>query len=285
MHYYNSFLNKMKKYKDDFLGKKTASENDFLNEAKKYRDNFFGKIKKYGDVNRYDILKTVALTAMIVDHLGLYIFKNVFFFRVIGRVSMPIFAILYGFSYKKANHQILVCAVIMSIIAGYLHYPVMPLNILYTLYIFGFTLKSVERFYRKHEPFFLFVLVMFLFLIIPSGLFVEYGFAVLYYMFFGVLVKKENLSSYDKTAIFTIYLCVTFYMYEEVMFNKFYCFLATLYLAALFLYMRIQRNSMLDKIIVSDERIKKTMLICSRYSLYLYVLHIAIYMLIARCLL
>lgn len=37
-------------------------------------------------------LKLIAISAMVVDHIGLYFFPEMFAFRIIGRISFPIFA-------------------------------------------------------------------------------------------------------------------------------------------------------------------------------------------------
>jgi hypothetical protein len=38
------------------------------------------------------IIKLIAITAMIIDHIGLFFFPHIFIFRVIGRLSFPLFA-------------------------------------------------------------------------------------------------------------------------------------------------------------------------------------------------
>lgn len=49
------------------------------------------------------MIKLIALLAMFVDHLGLVFFPDSFIFRIIGRMSMPLFAycIARGFYYSQ----------------------------------------------------------------------------------------------------------------------------------------------------------------------------------------
>lgn len=53
--------------------------------------------------NRYDYLKLLALATMIVDHVGYFLFPEVIWLRVIGRIAFPLFLLLVGFngSYKR----------------------------------------------------------------------------------------------------------------------------------------------------------------------------------------
>ncbi len=53
--------------------------------------------------NRYDYLKLLALLTMIVDHVGYFLFPEVIWLRVIGRIAFPLFLLLVGFngSYKR----------------------------------------------------------------------------------------------------------------------------------------------------------------------------------------
>ena len=37
-------------------------------------------------------LKIIALITMAIDHIGMYLFPQILFLRIIGRLSMPIFA-------------------------------------------------------------------------------------------------------------------------------------------------------------------------------------------------
>jgi hypothetical protein len=248
------------------------------------QNNFLKKIEKYGDVNKYDLLKVVAFFIMVVDHLGLYIFTNNFTLRAIGRASMPIFVMLYGHSYKRPNNQILICGIIMSIISAYFNYQIVPLNILYTMYFSGFLLKGMEKVYSISKPLLILIVISSRSLITPSALFIEYGLVVLYYMFVAVLIKKNPLTLSDRAMILILYVFVAIFMCDELFFRPTYCVLATLYLASLFLYLRTKQNSLRDTVNIKNKIIKNAILVCSRYSLYLYVIHITIYMLIAKCL-
>lgn len=48
--------------------------------------------------NLYDLLKVLALWAMLVDHIGYYLFPQVWELRFLGRFAFPIFLFLVGFN-------------------------------------------------------------------------------------------------------------------------------------------------------------------------------------------
>ena len=50
-----------------------------------------------------NILKIVALVSMLLDHIGLFVFPGVVWFRLVGRIAFPIFAffVAEGLKYTK----------------------------------------------------------------------------------------------------------------------------------------------------------------------------------------
>jgi hypothetical protein len=99
-----------------------------------------GKLTK----QQSNYIKLAAIAAMFVDHAGLLLFPEVVFFRVIGRISFPLFAYQIGVSYehtrdfKKYLLKLLLCAVIFQVFyfaAQWVDASVDPgyLNIFFTL--------------------------------------------------------------------------------------------------------------------------------------------------------
>jgi hypothetical protein len=50
------------------------------------------------DITSYDVLKTLAVFLMIVDHVGFFFYPDIEMLRVIGRLSAPIWFFLIGFA-------------------------------------------------------------------------------------------------------------------------------------------------------------------------------------------
>ena len=55
------------------------------------------------------MIKLIALITMVIDHIGLVFYPDVATFRVIGRISMPLFAfcIAKGFFYSQKNNTVI----------------------------------------------------------------------------------------------------------------------------------------------------------------------------------
>lgn len=71
--------------------------------------------------NYQDLIKLIAIILMVIDHLGLYIFPEMHFFRAIGRYSMPIFCFFAGYNLKnKARIEILVYGLALYAISVFL---------------------------------------------------------------------------------------------------------------------------------------------------------------------
>ena len=51
-----------------------------------------------------NLLKLVALITMLTDHIGLVFFKDIQIFRMIGRLSFPLFAYSTFIGYYKTNN-------------------------------------------------------------------------------------------------------------------------------------------------------------------------------------
>lgn len=66
-------------------------------------------------------MKTIAITIMLIDHIGALFFPNVLIFRIIGRLAFPLFAffIAEGFFYTHSVSRYLarlgVCAILFQI--------------------------------------------------------------------------------------------------------------------------------------------------------------------------
>lgn len=49
-------------------------------------------------------LKIIAFACMLIDHIGLLFFPDLIFFRVVGRLSMPLFAFLISQGFLKSKN-------------------------------------------------------------------------------------------------------------------------------------------------------------------------------------
>ena len=59
-------------------------------------------------ITSYDILKTFAVLTMIIDHIGLYFFPDEMWWRVIGRLSFPVWLFLIGYAQSRDIPKLLI---------------------------------------------------------------------------------------------------------------------------------------------------------------------------------
>ncbi len=132
-----------------------------------------------------EFLKWVGILSMTLDHIGILIYKDYDFFRMIGRLAFPIFGfvLIYNFMYHtKSKVKYIKRLVLFSVLFETIHFFVLKnsyvgLNIffiysmaLYFLYMFELVQDSKERSKEK----ILFVSVIFALLLYVS-IYTEYG--------------------------------------------------------------------------------------------------------------
>lgn len=245
------------------------------------------KKNKYGIINNYDLFKILAFITMVIDHTGMLMFPYNNFIRLIGRISMPIFIILFGYSYKSKNNKfnVLLFAIIMSCI-GYLFKEsmlVIPLNVLYTIFISGFLLEPLYYLYENNIFYFFIVFLLLLIGTIVTFIFLDYGFIILLIAFCGKIFKKEQKTITDE--IFTIIIFVLYFLFGT------YCFRFNILYSIIFLLIliniynrfynfkikHIENSRFLNKL--KNWQID-ILLFISRNTLIFYILHILLILII-----
>ncbi len=138
----------------------------------------------------YDLLKTFAILTMIVDHVGYYFFPEENAFRVIGRMSFPVWFFLIGYARSRdlgwplwAGAAILLAA---NVVTGEYIFPV---NILGTVIIVRLVLDEVMRRALVNAEALFGMGVMMVLLSIPSGLLTEDGTLALLVAMMGYMMR------------------------------------------------------------------------------------------------
>lgn len=74
----------------------------------------FKKDHNYSEFNSYDLLKFIAITTMIIDHLGFFFFPNIEILRAIGRIAYPLFIFCVGYNQKYSfDYRLLMLGLLM----------------------------------------------------------------------------------------------------------------------------------------------------------------------------
>lgn len=235
-------------------------------------------LNQYGSTNNYDLCKNIAFFTMVIDHIGYYFFTNCIYLRVIGRVSMLIFAILHGFNSNgklKLNDKILKFALLTQFLVMILLNQILfPLNILFSFYISYYLVDYIDNVYKKNQLFFYFLLLLLPLTILLNYVF-EYGLYFFFIVFCGKIFSKTEKDKKDKVSTIVIFLIYFIYQVQHFSFNLIYSCILFLLFALIYI---IFYNFKIEKIGINN----KILLFISRFSLELYFIHLLIFSLISN---
>jgi hypothetical protein len=136
---------------------------------------------------RYDALKLLALVAMTVDHLGMFLFPELLWLRVVGRVAAPIFCFLIGWNGSyRFRRELLLAAILVSLLMSFSH-GLFPLNILWTILLGRMLLARLDASPRKESPVMVVVTAL---LCSMSVVLFDYGTLGILWMLWGRAVRR-----------------------------------------------------------------------------------------------
>jgi len=148
-----------------------------------------------------DFIKLVAMVAMLIDHIGVYLFP-LEILRIIGRISFPIFAYQIGVGYKMTSNRgkyikRLLFFGVISQIPYFLLTEELRLNILFTLILGLFIIWSLEN----KKPFLVLPAILFSFITD----FQIYGIAVICAFYFIKNEVHQSVIFFILTFFYSIY--------------------------------------------------------------------------------
>lgn len=243
------------------------------------------------NLTSYDLLKTLAMVLMIVDHLGYYFFPDLLWFRAFGRLSAPIWLFLVGYSRSRDfSTRMWVSIFVLTLSSYVVGLPILPLTILVTILIARAILDPLMQAIRK-TPQILYPVCTVLFLMtIPTFPLFEYGSVVMMIVMLGYLVRHKDEVPFRKDQIFTfaIVAAASHVFYETMVFFNFdkiqtgLVAIGTLsLLTALLRFRPIEYPDLTARLPVAVTWILQ---LCGRRSLELYVIHIVLFRFVALAL-
>ncbi|HJD59751.1 MAG TPA: conjugal transfer protein TraX [Rickettsia endosymbiont of Omalisus fontisbellaquei] len=156
--------------------------------------------------NYQDLLKTLAIIAMVIDHMGLYLYPELTIMRIIGRTAMPVFCFFAGYNFHdKPKTRIIILGVLLQIYTTILFKQFITTNILISIYLgqcyIYYFHKSLTRFFYSG---YCHVIIMTILFYISWAL-IDYGTLVIAIMILGFIAKHEpaNLKLCCFITIFT----------------------------------------------------------------------------------
>jgi len=242
------------------------------------------RFSKYHDqLNTIDLFKIIALFFMFIDHIGFYFLNRDELFFDYGRIAAPIFFFLVGYNVKTVAEPIttsfnfssasfrMLCFGCILTASYYVLNERFQINILLNMLLIRFFLSRVPI---KNYSIFLIIPCVFVFLILhlSARFHIEYGFLGLCYGLAGQLLYNDR----RKLASFIIFmtLLVQFSFY----------FLRTsdpipLIISAAIIWIGL--GTFHFKTFEMPALFKKSLLLCSRYTLEIYFAHLFLFQLYA----
>lgn len=145
------------------------------------------------EITSYDILKTLAVLLMIVDHVGYYFFPAEEWFRVIGRLCVPMWFFLIGYARSRdLSPRLWVGGLVLVAANMVVGMPIFMLNILITILLVRLVIDPVMRFALKSGERLVAISALLLVLSVPTWLFTEYGSIGVILAMFGYMVRHKN---------------------------------------------------------------------------------------------
>ncbi len=156
------------------------------------------KINNIYKANYQDLLKTLAVIAMLIDHLGLFVFPQYKIMRIIGRISMPIFCFYAGYNFHgNARHSLGIWAMALTLINLLLSPPYINPNILIPIYLGSLYLLFIHKTAEVTSTYLHIILLLGLcFIVIP---FMDYGTIPIIIMIIANIARSN--SEFLKRAI------------------------------------------------------------------------------------
>lgn len=172
------------------------------------------------EITSYDLFKTFAVISMVADHVGYYFYPDEMWWRVAGRLCVPVWFFLIGYARSRdigprlwIGAGILVAA---NIIAGM---TIFPLNILATMIVVRLSIDVIMDRALVSKKLFWPVMVVLLAAVLPTSMAVEYGSQAILMAAFGYLVRwREQLKYPELVSQYFVFALATFVFTQAAMF-------------------------------------------------------------------
>ncbi|MBS0288691.1 MAG: hypothetical protein JSS07_01475 [Proteobacteria bacterium] len=229
------------------------------------------KITRYGlEFNSHDLIKVIAISLMILDHIGLYLLHDNPWARLFGRGAAVLFFFLIGYSAKLNAKSTILCYGLILSLSDYLVNKNLQANILINFIIISYAMihfppERLSTFNRS------FLFIAFTLMNVFVFFYIEYGL-----LGFLIAYSARLIALKDKQADFWFFLTLIVYYLWESAYFQFYklpqgMFIFGVLILCLFLlrYYRLMPLACPKPLLWPG-------LILSRYSLEIYFIHLII---------
>ncbi len=145
------------------------------------------------DMTSYDVLKTVAVIIMIIDHIGYYFFTDDMWWRAVGRIGFPVWFFLIGHATGRGiPSKLWGGALFLAALYLFAGSHVFPLSALVTIIFIRLTLDWVMRYALLNKVAIILTSAALVLLILPSSFLFEYGTQAIILAMFGYMVRHKD---------------------------------------------------------------------------------------------
>lgn len=145
------------------------------------------------DVTYLDIIKTIAVIIMVIDHVGLYFFDGNDWFRAIGRIGMPVWFFMVGYALSRdLPNRLLIGALILAVADLLLYQKVFALSALITIITLRLIINPVMDYITRSRYLFWISAILLVLFAIPTAMVMEYGSMALLFAIAGYLVRHKG---------------------------------------------------------------------------------------------
>ena len=231
----------------------------------------------------YDAWKCLAVLLMVVDHLGYLLFPDQEWMRAMGRLCVPIWFFLIGYAKTRDVPMLWVmAAILVDLPDPVIGLPILPLNILFSLLLVRLLLDPLVRIMRARPHYFWLLVVLLMVLAPASNFLFEYGTFGFLLAIFGLSVRRPRLfrGMLRRTNARMLYWPVVgfgFWLWQGMHFGfGLYHLLGTAIGFAAILY-GLHCFKPLTYAYDTRQWQVRLMMLCGRYSLEIYVLHLVVF--------
>lgn len=235
------------------------------------------------NITSYDLLKTLAVILMIVDHLGSFSFVDSQWTRVFGRMCVPMWFFLIGYAHTRdVPLKLWVGAVILFLVNVVVGMEMFPLGILATMIVVRFTIDRVADLYFKNRWAFYTVLSIFFVICLPSYTILEYGTQGMLFALIGYFVRnREKLNDPNFINAYLIFAGLTYLLCQQLWFNFEQPQFIVLAVGVFGVCYGLTQFKPMEFDCTLPSLVKAALKLTGRYTLEIYVVHLVVFNFIA----
>jgi uncharacterized membrane protein YcfT len=235
------------------------------------------------DLTSYDFLKTLAIILMIIDHVGTYFFPDAAWFRVFGRMCVPIWFFLIGYANSRDLGPMIIAGALVLIVSDLvIGRTIFALNILVSIIIVRLVLDYIMAIVRTGTFRLVAVCIILVALLFPLSIFWEYGTMGVMIAMLGYMVRHQgsDIDKKERTFGYLMFCIFVFVVYQQLLFDFNQLPLAIMTIGATLSFFLVVnfKSATFPKLTEKLPVVVTGFLrICGRHTLEIYVLHLLLF--------